>query len=646
MGTNEEKIGLIADAANRASKYLNCSGCAPAFPRQDAIDALVGFADSLPDGPADARDVLAQLDELGSPATVRTTKGRYFGYVIGNSEPVATAANMLATAWDQNVAVPELAPSAAHLDGIAARWVCELLGLPSSAIASFCGGASIANLTCILAARDTLLARVGWDVQQQGLFCAPSIKVVTSEEIHVSVGKALRNAGIGKDAITAVETDELGRLRAESFPETDHLTLVVLQAGNVNTGFSDPFTEIIPRVHDSGGWVHVDGAFGLWAAASQNQAHHVVGVELADSWATDAHKWLNAPFDSGIAMCAREDDLRRSMAIDAAYISSKSDRALMHLGLQMGQRARGVDTWAIIASRGRSGVAQMVDDLCELANRMAEHLVTGGANLLAPVGLNQMLFSFGSDEDTDKVVAAVQKEGTCWVGGTQWKSRRAMRLSVCDTSASNQDIDESAAAILMCWDALQSGSGGRRGFRQARKSKTLGEFRDGDQSKIAVVSYDARYKSDFKRLNEAWIAEFFEMEETDHKVLDQPEEYIIETGGDILFAVEGDAVAGTCALVKMADGRFDFELAKMAVDPTFRGRGIGQQLGEAIIDRARELGAKTVFLESNTVLAPAISLYRKLGFVETERQPTPYARGNIHMVLDLASLSDGDGGRA
>ena len=535
------------------------------------------------------------------------------------------------------MAVPELAPSAAYLDEIAARWVCELLGLPTSAIASFCGGASIANLTCILAARDALLSRDGWDVQKRWLIGAPPINVVTTEEIHVSVQKALRNAGIGTNAINAVETDESGRVRTESFPKPDSLTLVILQARNVNTGHSDPFAKIIPSVHAEGGWVHVDGAFGLWAAASPAHAHHVQGVDLADSWATDAHKWLNAPFDSGIAICAREEDLRRSMTLDAAYIESKSERALMQLGLQMGQRARGVDTWAIIASRGRYGVARMVDDLCELANRMATRLVDGGANLLAPVGLNQMLFSFGSDDDTDRVIAAVQEDGRCWVGGTQWKRCRAMRVSVCDTSMNAKDIDESAAAILDCWRSLAQTA-------TLMESRALSKKTEHNQ--LSIIPYDARYQRDFKRLNESWIVEFFEMEETDHKVLDHPKQYIIDSGGTILFAVEGDMIVGTCALAKSENGRFEFELAKMAVDPKFRGRGIGQRLGEAIIDCARELGANTVFLESNTILAPAINLYRKLGFVETERQPTPYARGNIHMVLNLTKTNSEDGGKA
>lgn len=454
MSANDDKIRLIADAAARSKRYLESADSSPVFPSDEAIAALRQFSETLPPDQNSPDLVLAQLDELGSPASVRTTKGRYFGFVQGNSEPVGTAAMMLSTTWDQNVGMPVVAPGAAHLDSIAARWVCELLGLPQSAIATFCGGASIANLTGILAARDALLDRVGWDVRADGIQGAPAIRVVTSAEIHASVLRALRLAGIGTNAITLVKTDELGRLRADDFPETDNMTLVVLQAGNVNTGHSDPFAQIIPRVQQAGGWVHIDGAFGLWAAASPKHAAEVRGSELADSWATDAHKWLNAPYDSGIAICRRVKDLRRAMTNNAAYLDSSSDRTLLQLGLQMSQRARAIDTWAIIATKGRSGIAEMVEHLCELAQRMAAKLSHGGAKQLAPTGLNQMLFSFGSDAETDRVIEAVQKDRTCWVGGTTWKRQRAMRVSVCDSSMTATDIDQSADAILKCWNSL------------------------------------------------------------------------------------------------------------------------------------------------------------------------------------------------
>lgn len=447
----ETKVELLGDAARRAQAYCKAAESAPVYPTRNAVEALQQFDATLPDGPTDSAGVLMQLDELGSPATVRSTKGRYFGFVNGNSEPVATAVSVLLSAWDQNVCLPVMSPVGARLDAIASQWVCELLGLPAPAIAAFCGGASVANLTCIIAARDELLRRAGWDVHTQGLGGAPPIKVVTSEEAHVSALRALRHAGIGTSAIQTVPTDSRGRMKSSDFPETDELTLTVLQAGNVNTGYSDPFDEIIPRVRSASGWVHVDGAFGLWANASPKQAHQVAGVHLADSWATDAHKWLNAPYDSGIAICARKEDLHRAMVADAAYLMTDSERVPMHLGLQMSQRARAIETWAIIASKGRAGISKMVDHLCEMALHMARRLSEGGANQLALGGLNQMLFSFGSDEATNQVIAVVQKDRTCWVGGTTWHGRRAMRISLSDSATTLADVDESASAILKCW---------------------------------------------------------------------------------------------------------------------------------------------------------------------------------------------------
>lgn len=448
--SNDDRLNLIADAATRAAAYLarSVETGRPVFPDEAAIEALAKFAPELPEGPADPATVLALLDDVGSPATVDSTGGRYFGFVTGGSEPVATAATMLAAAWDQNVALPVMSPVGSRLDEIAADWVCRLLHLPDEATAAFCSGASIANLTCVLAARDTLLARAGWDVGASGLGGAPPLKVVTGEEVHVSALRALTVAGFGRDAITYVPTDGCGRVIPEHMPTSDPLTLVVLQAGNVNTGHSDPFDQIIPAVQAAGGWIHIDGAFGLWAAAAPERRAQVTGAEQADSWATDAHKWLNAPYDAGIAICARGEDLRRSMAVDAAYLPADGERAPMHLGLQMSQRARGIETWALIATMGRAGLAALIERSCQLTTRFARTLVDAGVEILAPVVLNQALASFGDDATTDAVIEAVQREGTCWAGGTTWQGRRAMRLSVSNSSTTEQDIDRSAAAIV------------------------------------------------------------------------------------------------------------------------------------------------------------------------------------------------------
>ncbi len=408
--------------------------------------------------------MIEKLDRLGSPTTVVTNAGRYFGFVNGGTDPAANAAAVLAGAWDQNAALPVMSPIAARLDEVAAGWVCSLLGLPASATATFCGGATVANLTGVVAGRDALLERLGWDVGERGLAGAPPIRVVTGEEAHVSVLKALRVAGIGRDAVTFAATDACGRVVPDSFPEVDERTLVVLQAGNVNTGHSDPLDVLSARAHERGAWVHVDGAFGLWAAAAPGRCDQVSGVERADSWATDAHKWLNAPYDSGIAICARPEDLRRAFASEASYLAAGDARAPMQMSLQMSQRARGVELWAILASRGRIGVEDLVERCCSLAARFAALLDEGGAEILAPVVLNQALARFGDDATTDAVIDAVQRDGTCWVGGTTWHGMRAMRLSVCDQATTESDVEVAAAAILRCHREV-TGRGLRLGWR-------------------------------------------------------------------------------------------------------------------------------------------------------------------------------------
>jgi glutamate/tyrosine decarboxylase-like PLP-dependent enzyme len=442
---------LVLEAARRAAAYVAASRERGVFPTVEALRNLDLFPRELRDEPVPAHEVLAMLDELGSPATVMSTGGRYFGYVNGGTDPAGSAAAVLIGAWDQNVALPVMSPVAALLDELAARWCCQLLGLPDTVTAAFCSGASIANLTCIVAARDALLHRAGWNVDQRGLTGAPPLRVVASAEIHASVAKALRAAGIGTDQVESAPTDEFGRVLADQLPPIDARTLVLLQAGNVNTGHSDPFRQIIPTVHSQGGWVHVDGAFGLWANASDARRHLVDGVELADSWATDAHKWLNASYDSGIAICRDPADLRRAMAFNAAYFTSDAERAGAHLGLQMSQRARGAEIWAILTSRGRTGVAEFVDRLCDHATRMAGILGEAGARILVPPALNQVLVQFDDDQTTDAVIAAVQADRTCWAGGTVWHGNYAMRISICDTSTTTDDITTSAQAILRCW---------------------------------------------------------------------------------------------------------------------------------------------------------------------------------------------------
>jgi glutamate/tyrosine decarboxylase-like PLP-dependent enzyme len=453
---NATRARIIADAASRANAYIQTGNTRSISAPADALTALHQLPTQLPEGPSDPATVLALLDQFGSPATTVQGQGRFFGFVNGGLDPAGQGAAILSGAWDQNTALPVMSPAAAHLDEQAAKWVVELLGLPQEAVASFCGGATVANFTCIVAARDTLLARQGWNVAKQGLQGAPTIRIVTGAETHISVLKSFRLAGFGTDAVTFVPTDECGRIIADQFPDVDPLTIVMLQAGNVNTGHSDPFAAIIPRIHEQGGWVHVDGAFGLWAAVSPSRRQSVAGVELADSWATDAHKWLNAPYDSGIAICARRDDLYKAMMVDAPYLATDAKRPLMHLSIQMSQGARGVQTWAVLAAQGRQGIVDLIDRTSDHAAVFASLLANAGAQVLAPPVINQALIRFDDDDDvTSAVIAAAQAEGTCWVGGTIWKGKRAMRISVSDMATTKSDVEASAAAIIRCWKSLK-----------------------------------------------------------------------------------------------------------------------------------------------------------------------------------------------
>ncbi|WP_082104961.1 pyridoxal phosphate-dependent decarboxylase family protein [Demequina maris] len=464
LAATRERIALVTEAARRAGSYLAGAAHRPVAPPPEAVAALDVFRRPLQAHRIDPREILAELDAYGSPATMAQAQGRFFGFVNGGVDNAAAAAAVLAGQWDQNAALPAMSPVAAALDEVAAGWVVDLLGLPAGSTATFTPGATLANLTGILAARDALLARAGWDVHERGLFGAPAIRVVVGEEAHVSVLKALRLAGLGAGRVETVPTDATGAVRADAFPrDTDALTLVILQAGNVNTGASDPFAAIIPGVRERGGWVHVDGAFGLWAAASPALRRQVAGVELADSWGTDAHKWLNVPYDSGIAIVRERADLERATAMHAAYVASDDARPLMQLGLQMSQRARGIETWAMLASNGRDGVAALVERTCAHARLFADLLAEAGVEILAPVALNQVLVAFGpapgapgDDAVTDAVVAAVQREGTMWAGGSAWKCRRAMRLSVSDQATTSDDVRVSAAALVACWEAARA----------------------------------------------------------------------------------------------------------------------------------------------------------------------------------------------
>ncbi len=439
---------LLRDTARRAIRYLNGLNDRSVAPTAEAVARLEALGGPLPDAPSDPADVLALLDEVASPATVASAGRRYFGFVIGGSLPAALAANWLAAAWDQNTALRVMSPAAAALEEIAGAWLVDILGLPAGTAAGFVTGATMANLAGLAAARHAVLEASGWDVEARGLFGAPEITVVVGEEVHVSLVKALGLLGLGRERVVRVPVDGQGRMRPDRLPPLRGPAIVCAQAGNVNTGAFDPLDEICAAAHDAGAWVHVDGAFGLWAAAAPGRAHLARGLAEADSWATDAHKWLNVPYDSGVALCRHPQHLRAAMSVTAAYLATDERPEPSHHTPEMSRRARGVEVWAALRSLGRAGVADMVERTCRLAERFAAGLRAAGYEVLNDVVLNQVLVSFGDDAATRAAVAALQAEGTCWCGATVWQGRAAMRISVSSWATTEADVDRSLEAML------------------------------------------------------------------------------------------------------------------------------------------------------------------------------------------------------
>ena len=439
---------LLDEAARRAANYLEQVGKRPVAPRPEDLERLAALDEPLPAGPARPVAVLAQLDDFGSPGTVATTGGRYFGFVQGGVLPATLAANWLAGAWDQNAGLEITSPAAAKIEQIALGWLLDIFGLPPTCAGGFVTGATMANFTCLAAARHALLGRLGWDVEESGLFDAPPLTVVVGAEVHVSLLKALALLGLGRSRVTRVPAGEQGRMLAASLPQLTDRTIVCIQAGNVNTGAFDPATAICAQARDAGAWVHVDGAFGLWAAAAPQRAHLLEGFAGADSWATDCHKWLNVPYDSGLALVRSHNDLQSAMAIRAAYLLTTDQRQPDDYTPEASRRARGIEVWAALKSLGRSGLADMIERNCRQAQQFADGLQAAGYEILNQVVLNQVMVSFGDAPTTQAVIAAVQKEGVCWCGGTTWQGRAAMRISVSSWATTGADVDLSLDSIL------------------------------------------------------------------------------------------------------------------------------------------------------------------------------------------------------
>jgi len=440
---------LWRDAAERAIAYRTAISTRQVPPRPEALRTLVEqLGGNLPEGPSSAQEVLAALDRYGSPATMASTGGRFFGFVIGSSLPETVAASWLATAWDQNTGLMAAAPATTLLEQIALDWLLEVLDLPRDAGGAFVTGCQMANFTALAAARHAMLGSLGWDVEGRGLFGAPEIPVIVGADAHSTIFKALAMLGMGRDRVLRVPIDAEGRMRPDVLPDVEGPVIVCLQHGNVNSGAFDPALPIIEWTRRRGGWVHVDGAFGLWARASSGRAHLCAGAELADSWATDAHKWLNVPYDCGIAIVRDKAVLRGAMGTGAAYLQESPIREPMHCTPELSRRARGVEVWAALKTLGRSGVAGLVERCCAHARRFAEGLRQAGYEVLNDVVLNQVLVSFGDDATTRAVIERVQADGTCWCSGTQWHGRAAMRISVSSWATDAPDVELSLATIL------------------------------------------------------------------------------------------------------------------------------------------------------------------------------------------------------
>jgi glutamate/tyrosine decarboxylase-like PLP-dependent enzyme len=446
MTETTETLKLASDCAIRYSSEIKDRNVAPTT---GAAAALGRLREKFPESPTSPRSVVELLDEVGSPATSAMTGGRYFGFVIGGILPAALGANWLAGAWGQNACLRVMSPIAAELEEIVLGWICEALRLPADCEGGLVTCATAANFCSLAAARSALLAREGWNVEDDGLFGAPPIDVIVGDEYHASMHKALSMVGLGKNRVTKIPTDSQGRMRADRLPaKISARTIVCIQAGNVNTGAFDPAEEICKRAKEAGAWVHVDGAFGLWARVSPKFDEITRGYELADSWATDAHKWPNVGYDCGVVLVRDGMALKRSMGMSAAYLQAGNLREPMYHTPDSSRRTRGVELWAALKSLGRSGLRDLVERTCELAQLFAERLREAGCEILNEVVINQVLVSFGSAEKTREVIHRVQEEGTCWCGGTLWQGKTAMRISVSNWSTTRDDIERSAEAII------------------------------------------------------------------------------------------------------------------------------------------------------------------------------------------------------
>jgi glutamate/tyrosine decarboxylase-like PLP-dependent enzyme len=459
-----DDLAVLGVAAAHAAAYREATAVATHTPVSDYRTIRAAFAAPVPEEPHDAQAIIEELVRLATPGIRAQTGPRFFGWVIGNSHPTGVAADWLASAWGQNAANLTAAPAASAVEAVACGWLLDLLGLAAEASVGVVTGATVANFVCMAAARSEVLRKVGWDVEADGLFGAPPITVLIGADAHATVYSGLKYLGLGAKRVRHVDCDGLGRIIPAAFEgalaETDGPVIALLQAGQINTGGCDPFAEIIPMARARGAWTHVDGAFGLWAQAAPARKHLTAGVELADSWATDGHKWLQTPYDCGFAIVRNAEAHRRAMAVSASYLppAEGADRDPSSFVPELSRRARGFSTWAMIKALGRSGIAEMVERNCAVAAHMGERLAQEpGIALIAPVTLNQFMVRFGDDDGLTKaVIDQVQRDAIAFLGGADWRGQWVMRGSVSSIATTMAEADTSIAAIVDAWRRVQA----------------------------------------------------------------------------------------------------------------------------------------------------------------------------------------------
>ena len=449
----EKKIFERAKA--HAFAFMDAVSKRNVVPGNETIDSLCAFDEPFPDTPQSAELVLDQLNKFGSPNAVMQTGGRYFGFVNGSVVPAALAARWLSDTWDQNAALHVISPIAAKLEQVCEQWLKDLFHLPEETVAGYVGGTSVGTLCGLAAARYHLLKKLGWDVNLKGLRQAPEIRIVLSEQAHGTVFKALALLGFGRDQLELVPADEQGRIQEARLPQLDQRTLLVLQAGNVNTGAFDEFEPICDKANQAGSWIHIDGAFGMWAEASANRRHLTRGIDKGDSWSVDGHKTLNTPYDCGIVLCRHPDSLVAAMQASGSYIIYSDKRDGMLYVPDMSRRARSIELWATLKYLGRGGVEQLVDGLCEKASFFAEELERNEFRILNDVVFNQVLVACDTPDQTETTLERSQRSGVLWCGGTVWKDEPAIRISVCSWATTTDDVKRCVSEFVRARQACE-----------------------------------------------------------------------------------------------------------------------------------------------------------------------------------------------